>query len=71
MDELVDREAEIARLKKELETARKDLEFNEKKLSNQGFVSKAPEKVVAEVRANAAKHAEKIAMLEAALADLL
>ncbi len=70
MDELVDREAELKRLEKELDTARKDLTFQEKKLNNQGFMAKAPEKVVAEVRANAAKFTEKIAMIEAAIAAL-
>lgn len=67
MDELVDKEAELKRLNKELESAIKDLEFNEKKLNNQGFMAKAPEKVVAEVKANAAKFAEKIEMIKAAI----
>ncbi|MBQ8135380.1 MAG: valine--tRNA ligase [Clostridia bacterium] len=67
MDELVDKEAELKRLNKELEAAEKDLEFNRKKLNNQGFMAKAPEKVVAEVRANAAKFAEKIEMIQAAI----
>ncbi|MBQ1660164.1 MAG: valine--tRNA ligase [Clostridia bacterium] len=70
MDELVDKEAELKRLNKELAAAVKDLEFNSKKLNNQGFMAKAPEKVVAEVRANAAKYAEKIKMIEAAIAAL-
>ena len=67
MDELVDKEAELLRLNKELAAAEKDLQFNEKKLNNQGFMAKAPEKVVAEVRANAAKFAEKIEMIKAAI----
>lgn len=70
MDELVDKEAELKRLDKELKAAVKDLDFNEKKLNNQGFMAKAPEKVVAEVRANAAKFAEKIEMLKAAMEAL-
>lgn len=70
MDELVDKDAELKRLNKELSAAVKDLEFNSKKLNNQGFMAKAPEKVVAEVRANAAKYAEKIKMIEAAIAAL-
>ena len=67
MEELVDKEAELKRLNKELEAAVKDLEFNSKKLNNQGFMAKAPEKVVADVRANAAKYAEKIKMIQAAI----
>ncbi len=70
MDELVDRQAELLRLNKELESAKKDLAFHEKKLSNQGFMAKAPERVVAEVKASAAKFAEKITMIEAAIAAL-
>ncbi len=70
MDELVDKEAELKRLNKELEAAQKDLEFNEKKLNNQGFMAKAPEKVVAEVKTNAAKFAEKIEMIKAAISAL-
>ncbi len=70
MDELVDKEAERKRLNKELEAAQKDLAFNEKKLQNQGFMAKAPEKVVAEVRANAQRIAEKIRLIEAAIAAL-
>ena len=67
MDELVDKEAELKRLNKELEAAKKDLAFNEKKLNNQGFLSKAPEKVVNEIKAKAAKFAEKIEMIQAAI----
>ncbi len=70
MDELVDKKAELERLEKELKSAEKDLEFNEKKLSNKGFMAKAPEKVVNEVRANADKFREKIDMIKAAMAAL-
>ena len=52
---------------KELENAKKELEFNEKKLANTGFISKAPEKLVNDVRANADKFREKIKMIEAAI----
>ena len=67
MDELVDKEAELKRLNKELDAAKKDLMFNEKKLSNQGFMSKAPEKVINEIKAKAQKLTEKIGMIEAAI----
>lgn len=42
MAELVDLEAERARLTKELEKAKKQLEAQEKKLANENFVSRAP-----------------------------
>ena len=47
-DELVDIEKELDRLKKEEEKLIKEVERVEKKLSNEGFVSKAPEKVITE-----------------------
>ncbi len=67
MDELVDKEAELKRLNKELDAAEKDLQFNEKKLNNQGFMSKAPEKVINDIKAKAEKLAEKIEMIKAAI----
>ncbi len=70
LTDLVDREAELKRLQKELENAQKELEFNQKKLNNQNFVAKAPAKVVAEVQANAARFAEKIRMIQAAIEAL-
>ena len=51
--ELVDIAKEKERLSKEREKLIKEVERVEKKLSNQGFVSKAPEKVIAEERKNA------------------
>ena len=70
LNELVDFEAEKARLLKELDTAKKDLEFVENKLNNAGFMAKAPEKVVAQQRDAQAKHKAKIAMLEESISKL-
>ena len=70
MDELVDKEAELARLNKELAQVKKFLAQSEGKLNNQGFVSKAPAAVVEGVKQQAAKEREKIAMIEAAIAAL-
>ncbi len=64
LNELVDFEAELARLEKELDTAKKDLQFVENKLNNPGFMAKAPEAVVKQQRDAQAKHQAKIAMLE-------
>lgn len=50
MDELVDREKELARLNKELEQVKKRLAQSEGKLNNQGFVAKAPEAVIERLR---------------------
>ena len=70
MDELVDKEAELKRLEKELAVAENDLAINEKKLNNQGFMAKAPANVVEGVKANAKKFAEKIEMIKAAIEAL-
>ncbi len=43
---LIDKEAELARLHKEMEKNRKDIESIEAKLGNKSFVDKAPEAVV-------------------------
>ncbi|WP_394182711.1 valine--tRNA ligase [Marinomonas posidonica] len=48
---LIDKDAELARLQKEIDKASKDLQRIEGKLSNESFVAKAPEAVVAKERA--------------------
>lgn len=70
MGDLVDFEAEKARLNKELEAVRKDLDFVNNKLNNANFVAKAPAAVVEAQREAAAKYTEKIAMLEESIAKL-
>ena len=70
MGELVDFEAEKKRLQKELAAAQDKLDFINKKLSNPGFVGKAPQKVVKQNRADAAKLEEKIAGLKESLSSL-
>lgn len=51
LKELIDREKEIERLTKEKEKAISEIERVNSKLANQGFVSKAPEKLINEERA--------------------
>ena len=70
MGELVDFEAERKRLQKELAAAHDKLDFINKKLSNPGFVNKAPEKVVNQNREDAAKLEEKIAGIQDSLDSL-
>ncbi len=70
LNELVDFEAERARLQKELDAAKKDLQFVENKLNNPGFVAKAPEKVIAGEREKQEKYLAKITMLEESLEKL-
>ena len=56
---LIDIDAEKARLTKELEKWAKEVKLVQGKLSNERFVSKAPEAVVAEERAKEADYLEK------------
>ncbi len=67
MDELVDKKAELARLTKELESAQKQYATTQQKLSNEKFLSKAPENVVEGVRQNAAKLKEHIALIQSSI----
>ena len=67
LSELVDKDAEIARLNKELEQVKKRLAQSEGKLNNAGFVAKAPEAVIEKVKGQAAKEREQIALITAAI----
>ena len=67
MDQLVDKEAELKRLNKELKQVEKMLAQDEGKLNNQGFMSKAPEKVIEKIKGQAEKEREKIALIKAAI----
>jgi valyl-tRNA synthetase len=67
MAELVDLAAEKARIEKELQKARKDIENQEKKLANENFVSRAPERVVAVERDKLEKAKALAANLEESL----
>ena len=60
MDELVDKEKELLRLDKEREKVQKDIDFLNGKLSNQGFIAKAPEKLIDAEKAKLSKAQEKM-----------
>ncbi|MEG0614161.1 MAG: valine--tRNA ligase [Oscillospiraceae bacterium] len=60
LDELVDKEKELSRLEKEKSDAKKDVDFLAGKLSNAGFLAKAPEKLVAAEKEKLAKAEEKL-----------
>ena len=70
MGQLVDVAKEVARITKELEAAKKFLASLEGKLSNEKFISRAPEAVVNAEREKAAKHRDLIAQLEQSLAAM-
>ena len=70
MGQLVDVAKELARITKELEAQKKFLSSLEAKLSNEKFVSRAPEAVVAAEREKAQKAKDLIASLEESLAAM-
>jgi valyl-tRNA synthetase len=67
MGQLVDVQKEIERISKELESAKKFLASLEGKLSNEKFISRAPEAVVAAEREKAAKTKDLITQLSDSL----
>lgn len=62
---LIDKDAELARLDKELEKVLKEIESIESKLANEGFVSRAPAAVVEKERERLAANIEAKGKLEA------
>lgn len=63
MSDLIDKDAELARLQKEIDRLQKDCERQQGKLANDSFVAKAPPEVIAKER-------EKLADTERALQKL-
>ena len=66
--EIVDFEKEIARLEAEKKKLLSEIERIDKKLSNAGFVAKAPATVIDGEKAKRAGYADKLASVEASLA---
>ncbi len=60
---LIDKDAELARLKKEIDRLTGEIDRVEKKLGNEKFVSNAPEEVVAKERAKADEASNSRALL--------
>ncbi|OAB48090.1 valine--tRNA ligase [Paenibacillus antarcticus] len=67
---LIDITQEIARLEKEVQTLNDEVDRVEKKLSNQGFVAKAPAKVIDEERAKQADYSDKRSKVLARIEEL-
>ena len=70
LDDLVDREKEIERLEKELKTLEAEIKRVEGKLSNEGFVKKAPAKVIEEEKKKGEKYAKMLAEVKESLSKL-
>jgi len=63
LSDIVDTEKELARLDKEKQAVQKDLDFLNGKLNNQGFLAKAPEKLIEAEKAKLLKAEEKMAKI--------
>ncbi|WP_078413938.1 valine--tRNA ligase [Priestia abyssalis] len=70
LEGLINVEEEIKRLEKELDKWNKEVERVQKKLSNQGFIAKAPANVIEEERKKEADYVEKRTSVEARIAEL-
>ncbi len=68
--DIIDIEKETTRLSKEKAAAEKDIDFLSKKLSNEGFLAKAPEKLIENERAKLARAREKLEKIEQSMAAL-
>ena len=68
--DLVDVEKELERLKGEKDKMLKEIERVDKKLANQGFVSKAPKNVIDEEKAKGEKYRAKLSQIEERLKQL-
>ena len=71
MDELIDKEKELARLNKEKASCQKDIDFVQNKLNNPGFVAKAPAHLVENERQRLVTAQERLAKIEESIAVLL
>jgi len=70
LEGLINIDEEIARLEKELDKLTKEVDRVQKKLSNEGFMNKAPEAVVAEERAKEKDYLEKRSIVEQRIKEL-
>jgi len=70
LEGIIDREAELARQRKEAEKIRGFIAGNEGKLANEGFVSRAPAEVVAQVREKLAALKDQLQSVEEIIRQL-
>lgn len=70
LDELVDKQKETERLSREKASCQKEIDILSGKLSNSGFVEKAPEKVVNEIREKLSRAQELMKKIDEAISAL-
>ena len=68
--DIIDVDKELARLDKDRKNAQKDIDFLSKKLSNQGFLAKAPEQLIEAEKAKLAKAEEKMSKIMESISAL-
>ena len=64
LEGIIDRDAELKRQRKEKDKLRQVIAANEKKLSDEKFLSRAPEEVVAQARENLASLQKQLESVE-------
>ncbi len=67
---LVDKEKEISRLTKQADKLRKEISGLTSRLSSKGFIDKAPDNVIIEVKNNIRDKVEQLTTIEKTLQDL-
>ncbi|NLZ46345.1 MAG: valine--tRNA ligase [Clostridiales bacterium] len=70
LSDIVDTEKELARLEKEKANVQKDISFLSGKLNNQGFLAKAPEKLIEAEKAKLLKAEEKMTKIDESIKSL-
>jgi valyl-tRNA synthetase len=70
LEGLIDRDAELARQRKERDRLVKAIDSNEKKLANEGFVAKAPADVLQQTRDSLDNYKKQLASVEAIIKAL-
>lgn len=70
LEGLIDLDAEVVRLKKEEQQTQKHLINTEKKLSNEKFISNAPEKLVADVRETLERLTKQLQSIQKSIEEL-
>jgi len=68
---MIDKAKELARLGKQAEKLKKDIVTLESRLTSPGFLDKAPEKLVSEVKSNINEKKQQLASVEGSMSSLV
>ena len=70
LDEIVDKDKETERLNKEMKAVKKDIDFLSGKLSNQGFLAKAPKQLIEKEKAKLETAMQKMTKIKESIEKL-